>query len=125
MFSLKSKGNFKNINKFLKHMDDNDQLDILEKWADSGVNALATATPKETGLTSESWGYEIQETADGYNIYWTNSNINEGFNIAVLIQYGHGTRNGGYVEGYDYINPAIEQSYLGLVEAIWSEVQDA
>lgn len=125
IFKLVSKGDFNNITNFCKRMDKRDMRDILEEYAEYGVQTLSAATPRKTGLTASSWGYEIKQTSDGYNIYWTNSNENDGVNIALILQYGHGTRNGGYYEGLDYINPATQKAMLGLAEAIWDEVKSA
>jgi hypothetical protein len=111
-------GDFKKIEKFLKRVSNKDYLKILDKYGKIGVQALSSATPIDSGKTSSSWGYEIY----GNSIYWTNDNINKGVNIAVILQYGHGTRNGGYVQGRDYINPAIRPIFDSMVEDIWKEV---
>ena len=88
------------------------------------VDALASATPKDTGLTASSWGYEIQHNGERSSIIFTNSNTNKGCNIAILLQYGHGTRNGGYVQGRDYINPAIQPIFDQIASDAWKEVLD-
>ena len=106
----------------------NQHIDIdkyLKIFGEKGVGALAAATPKDTGLTAESWGYEITKGPLSTTITWTNSNVVDGwFNVALMIQYGHGTRHGVYVEGIDYINPALETVYTDLIQAIWEEVMD-
>ena len=97
-------------------------VEVLRKYGQEGVDALSSATPFETGHTASSWGYEIHETKDGAELVWTNSNINQGVNIAVILQYGHGTRNGGYIQGRDYINPALRPIFDRIAEAAWKEV---
>lgn len=123
MISVKHKGNFNNLEKFLKK---NQKIDIdkyLEMFGQKGVDALSAATPKRTGLTSESWGYEITKDKGQITITWTNDNIvNDWYNVALMIQYGHGTRSGVYVEGIDYINPAIRSIFDEMAEEIWKEV---
>lgn len=121
MFSLSQKGDFSSIEKFLKDNKDG-KKELLEKYAQKGVEVLAQATPKRTGRTSDSWDYQIEQTSKGYKITWTNSYVNEGYPIALLIQYGHGTRNGGYVQGVDYINPALGEIFEEFIAEIWKEV---
>lgn len=125
MIRLKCKGDFK---KSLNYMDKllgivgNGRFDI---YGQMGVEALSAATPKNSGKTSESWGYDIQYNGTDAGIYWTNSNINEGVNIAVIIQYGHGTGWGGYVKGIDYINPAIRPVFEKMTNDLIKEVKSA
>ena len=95
---------------------------ILEKYAKEGVNALAEGTPIDSGETANSWNYEIRATRNGAVIYWTNSNIVNGVPIAMILQYGHGTRNGGYVQGIDYINPALQPIFDKMSNEVWREV---
>jgi hypothetical protein len=90
-----------------------------------GVDALAEATPKRTGLTAASWYYTIEKTKDSVAIYWNNSNIQNGVNIAVMLEYGHGTGNGGYVVGRNYITPAIQPIFDKIADEIWKGVTDA
>ena len=87
-----------------------------------GADALANATPIDTGLTASSWSYEIVEDDGGATIYWKNSNVVKGVSIAVILQYGHGTGTGGYVEGIDYINPALRSIFEGIADDAWKEV---
>lgn len=94
----------------------------LEMFAQQGVNALATMTPIESGITASSWGYEIEYDSDHAGIYWTNSNENEGVNIAVIIQYGHATGTGGYISGIDYINPSMLSIFNQILENVWRRV---
>ena len=83
---------------------------------------MASATPQDTGKTASSWSYEIESSDSSTKIIWTNSNVNDGVNIAVILQYGHGTRNGGYVAGRDYINPVLQPLFDEIAEAAWTEV---
>lgn len=123
MISVINKGSFNNLERFLKK---NEHMNIdryLEMFGQKGVEALAAATPKDTGLTADSWGYEIKKNETSTTITWTNSNIVDGwFNVALMIQYGHGTATGVYVEGIDYINPAIRSIFDAMAEEIWEEV---
>lgn len=123
MISVINKGSFHNLERFLKK---NEHMNIdryLEMFGQKGVEALAAATPKDTGLTADSWGYEIKKNATSTTITWTNSNVVDGwFNVALMIQYGHGTATGVYVEGIDYINPAIRSIFDAMAEEIWEEV---
>ena len=98
---------------------------ILEKYAQQGVSALASATPVDSGATASSWGYEIARSGQGATIYWTNTNSNQGVVIAVILQYGHGTGTGGYVQGRDYINPAMRPVFDQIADAAWREVVNA
>ena len=120
---VRHKGNFKNTERFLTSMKEKKFLRNLEKYGKIGVDALREATPKDTGLTADSWSYEIHRSAGQFIIYWTNSNMaEEGMPIAVLIQYGHGTRNGGYVRGIDYINPTLAPIFDKIANDAWREV---
>lgn len=123
MITIKQKGNFNNIESFLKNVKKKQYKKILEKYAVLGVSALSAATPKDTGFTASSWSYEIEDDDNGMSIHWTNSHIEKGYaNIALLLQYGHGTRNGGYVEGRDYINPAMRPIFDKMANDAWMEV---
>ncbi len=125
MIYVKHSGNFDNISKFLNTMKKRDVRRILKKHGQKGVELLQQATPKHTGKTAASWSYEISMTKGHYEIFWLNNNINNGVNIALIIQYGHGTRQGAYVRGIDYINPAIEQLFKEMAEDLWKEVVDS
>lgn len=108
---------------FLKRARTSFQKDqIFKKYGEMGVDALRKATPKDTGRTSESWYYEVKEDKSGITIEWSNRNINDYVNIAVIIQYGHGTGTGGYVKGVDYINPAMKPVFDKIVDGLWKEV---
>lgn len=122
LIRLTSKGDFSNTFRFLKKMDNFQITKILDKYGKMGVNALANATPLDSGKTAESWGYEISVKKEGATIHWTNTNQNNGVYIAVILQYGHGTGTGGYVRGVDYINPAIRPVFDKIVEEAWMEV---
>ena len=122
MVKFTVKGDFKKTSDFLKALKERRQFRILEKYAQRGVDALREATPKRTGLTSESWSYEIEQTPKSIVISWTNSNFNQGVPIALVIQYGHGLPKGGYVKGVDYINPAMQPIFDELADQVWKEV---
>lgn len=124
MITITSKGNFEKTDRFFKRMLRGEILRELDKYGEEGVKALADATPKDSGKTAASWDYKVEKTRDAYTIVWTNSNINDGVPIAIILQYGHGTRNGGYVEGRDYINPAIRPIFDAIAEAAWKEVTE-
>lgn len=123
MISIRSKGDFKKTEKMLKKSLGKNYRAVLEKYGQRGVLALTAATPIDTGLTAASWDYEIIQNESGLSVVWTNSNVQKGYcNIAIILQYGHGTRNGGYVEGIDYINPALKPIFDELADAAWKEV---
>lgn len=125
IIKVKQRGNFKKANIFFDKLITAAQYRTIEEYAKRGVQALQDATPKDTGLTSESWYYQITTTENGLTIEWLNSNVKDGYNIALLIQYGHGTRNGGYVAGIDYINPALRPIFKEISDGIWREVTQA
>ena len=116
------KGDFKKTEKFLQGAKLIDIRGLLKRYGEAGVRALASATPKDTGETASSWGYEIQTDHTGARVIWTNSNIKNGIPIAIILQYGHGTGGGGYVQGRDYINPALQSIFDQLADAAWKEV---
>ena len=122
MISISQKGDFSKLTGFLERMKNVIKIGDLDKYGREGVAALSAATPKESGLTSNSWYYEIERSKDSVSISFHNSNINKGVPIAIILQYGHGTRNGGYVEGIDYINPAIQPLFNKIAEDAWEEV---
>lgn len=119
---FRQKGNFKNTERFLKRASRFNLDQILDQYGREGVAALKQATPKDTGLTANSWYYKVSRTQDKITITWSNSNIQNGVPIAVILQYGHGTRNGGYVEGIDYINPAMKPIFDRIAARAWEEV---
>lgn len=125
MIRIKHKGDFRNTERFFAQAPKAVKREMLEVYGQAGVTALASATPVESGATAAAWGYEIVQNSGGYTIYWTNTNINKGVNIAVILQYGHGTGTGGYVEGIDYINPALRPVFEELADAAWKEVMSS
>lgn len=122
MIRIKQKGDFKKTEKFLKKAFGRKYTDVLEKYAQQGVSNLSAFTPVDTGLTSASWEYEIIQNEERISIVWKNTNIQNGINIALILQYGHGTRNGGYVTGIDYINPALKPIFDKMADSAWKEV---
>lgn len=116
MIRFKHSGSFKNTERLFTNATEASYLHVLEKYGQIGVDALSSVTPTNSGKTSASWGYEIVKKSNGYAIYWTNDNVNDGANIAILLQYGHGTGTGGYVKGIDYINPAIRPIFASIVD---------
>lgn len=122
MIVIKHKGNFNKTERFLNRISKVDFLRILEKYGREGVNALAAATPVDSGLTANSWYYEVKSSRDSYTITWGNSNVVNGVPIAIVLQYGHATKNGGFVRGRDYINPAIQPIFDKIAEEAWREV---
>lgn len=122
MLSFNVKGDFNKINNFFERMKQVAKISCLDKYGRIGVEALRQATPKDTGKTADSWYYTINRTGDTASISFNNSNINDGVPIAVILQYGHGTRNGGWVEGRNYINPAIQPIFDEIAEEAWKEV---
>lgn len=122
MFRVKCTGDFNNTIKFLERARKMSITDILNKYGEAGVKALSAATPKDTGKTASKWGYKIKVSKTSSSIEWTNDSVNDGIPIVILIQYGHGTRNGGYVSGVDFINPAIKGVMDSLADSVWREV---
>lgn len=122
MIKITHKGNFNNTDKFFRGVITSNYVKVLEKYGRIGVEALAAATPIDSGETARSWGYEIKSYAGGATITWTNSHTEGGSPIAVLLQYGHATKNGGYVHGQDYINPALRPIFDKIADELWGEV---
>lgn len=116
------KGDFTKTFRFFRKLRSKKFYDKLSKYGQLGVDALKEATPRDTGKTADSWGYVVNITGTTATITWTNSNNNHGVYIAVLIQYGHGTRGGGYVQGRDYINPAMRPVFDKIANDVWLEV---
>lgn len=124
MLVFKSKGSFEKTKGFFKKASDKRIYKSLEQYGAEGVAALAAATPVDTGKTASSWSYEIRQTKSSTSITWKNSNIVDGVPIAIILQYGHGTATGGYVQGVDYINPALRPIFERIADTIWKEVTD-
>jgi hypothetical protein len=122
MISFRQKGDFSKLNRFLEKAKGVARLSILDKYGREGAAALASATPVDTGKTADSWFYEVSHDNGSATITFSNSNFNDGVPIAIILQYGHGTGNGGWVEGRDYINPAIQPVFDRIVDEAWEEV---
>lgn len=122
MISFKHKGDFSKLTRFLERAKEVVHLGELDKYGREGVSALSSATPIDSGLTAESWYYEIENKNGRAVITFNNSNINDGVPIAIILQYGHGTGTGGWVEGRDYINPAIQPLFDKIANDAWKEV---
>ena len=122
LIEVKTTGSFDKTNNFLKKMSKFDFDRMLESYGRLGVQELQKATPKRTGTTANSWDYSIEKENGKVSIVWSNNNVENGVNIAVIIQYGHGTRNGGYVQGIDYINPALRSTFDRLSKELWKAV---
>ncbi len=122
MIKVNTTGDFKRITTWLERVRSLAHLSILDKYGKIGVEALRNATPVDTGLTASSWSYEIQNNGEQAILSFHNSNINNYVNIAIILQYGHGTGTGGWVEGRDYINPALQPIFDQLAEEAWKEV---
>lgn len=122
MIEFKQKGDFSSLTSFLRRNKKPIDISILKHYGEKGVEALRESTPMDTGKTADSWTYEIKEERGSVVISFLNSNIQNGFNIAVILQYGHGTGTGGWVEGRDYINPSIQPIFDEIAEQAWKEV---
>lgn len=120
--SFKHRGDFSKTEKFLKKIGVSNEYMLLAKYGQRGVAALSAATPIDTGKTAASWSYDIIKENGQIKLTFNNDNIQNGVNIAIILQYGHGTRNGGYVVGRDYINPAIQPVLDELIKELWKEV---
>ena len=122
MIKITQKGDFKKATSYLEKLKGVIQLSSFDKYGQAGVNALSSATPVDSGKTANSWYYKIERTKNTISITFYNSNINKGVPIAIILQYGHGTGTGGWVEGRDYINPAIQPIFDKMAEEAWKEV---
>ena len=122
MIRFTSKGDFSKATRYFKRVSEASKIKILEKYGAKGVAALSSATPVESGLTASSWSYNVEREPGRSVINFTNSNQNKGVHIAIILQYGHGTGTGGWVEGRDYINPAIQPVFGDILEQAWTEV---
>ena len=122
MISFHATGSLSKTERFLAKLSRGSFYNAIEAQARAGVKALAAATPIDSGETANSWGYEVDYATDGVTITWTNSHQNDGTSIAIILQYGHGTGTGGYVQGRDYINPAIKPTFDNISKQVWKEV---
>lgn len=124
-FSFTHSGSFSKTEKFLNKMSKLDIGAIAQKQAQRGVQALIRYTPRESGLAASSWSYEIVQNRSGVTIRWLNSDIEKGFAVAIALQYGYGTGTGGYVQGRDYINPAMRPVFQSIADEVWKAVTSA
>jgi hypothetical protein len=125
MISVESKGSFDQTEAFLRRASKLNISSILEAAGQQGVKALAAATPIESGLAKDSWDYTISASRGGARITWTNSDVENGFPVAIMLQYGYGTGTGGYVQGRDYINPAMKPIFDQIADKVWKAVTSA
>lgn len=123
MITFRQKGDFKTLDGYLGRLKKGQNINTLNRYGEEGVRALVDATPKDTGLTASSWRYRIVQGKESVSITFDNTNIQNGVPIAIVLQYGHATRNGGYVQGIDYINPAVRPVFERLAEEAWEEVK--
>lgn len=121
-FSIKQSGNFQKLENFLARMTNDDIYAALESYGRQGVIALAAATPADSGLTAASWDYHVDRAMGQSSITWTNSHMAGGVPVVILLTYGHGTGTGGYVQGQDFINPAIAETFNQIAESVWKVV---
>lgn len=122
MIHIKHKGDFSNAEKFMNRMLKQDYLNILAEYGKMGVRALMANTPAQSGKTAESWEYGIDREDGKVTLYWTNSNENEGVNIAILLIYGHGTQNGSYVQGINFVDPVMQPIFEQMARETWGRV---
>lgn len=122
MIYFEQKGDFKKVNNFLERIKGGLKLSRLDRYGQQGVDALSLATPTKTGKTSESWKYDIKRSKDSVTITWSNSNVVDGVNIALILAYGHATKNGYWIQGYDYITPTLLPIFMQIAEEAEREV---
>lgn len=125
MIKFTTSGSFKNTERFLRNMQQLNVRKIIESEAEKGRQALIQATPKESGLAASSWGYTISQNRGGVTITWTNSDIENGFPVAIALQYGYATGSGGYVQGRDYINSAMKPVFDAIADKVWKVVKSS
>lgn len=122
MLTFSQSGDFGNTERFLKNVANDSFFANLEAYGKAGVQALADNTPRDSGETAMSWGYKVIRSRTNPGIEWYNTNVNDGTSVAILIQYGHATKSGGYISGRDYINPVIRPIFDKIAEDIWKKV---
>ena len=122
MITIKVDGTHQKTMNYLKSLSKLEYMGVLDHYGNLGVNALASATPIDSGLTALAWSYKIVKSEGNYSIVWSNTNVNDGVNIAIIIQYGHATRSGSWVQGRDYINPAIQPIFDEISTEVWRKV---
>ena len=125
MISISQKGSFKNLESFFRSIQKQNLYSKLDSLAQEGVNALSSATPVLSGETASSWNYKINIQSETCSIEWYNTVLENGFPVAIMLQYGHGTGTGGYIQGIDYINPAIQPIFDRIANQVWGEVVSA
>lgn len=125
MIKVSSSGDFKNTDKFLNTMRSGSIFRNLERFGRMGVDALSSATPVDTGRAAHSWTYQVGVNGSVYSISWLNTDVEGGLNVIILLQFGHGTGTGGYVQGRDFINPAMKPVFDQIAEGVWREVLNA
>lgn len=125
MISFRHRGDYSKATRYFEKLREAARLKILNKYGQEGVTALAAATPVDSGKTAASWYYEVKGGKSGAELIFRNSNVNQGVSIAIILQYGHGTGTGGYVQGRDYINPAIRPVFDKIANELWEEVTKA
>ena len=122
MISITSRGDFRRTIKSLQRMTEADIFASLESYGQRGVNALAAATPKDSGQAASSWDFYVKRSKTSWSIVWTNSNVENGYPVVIGLQYGHGTGTGGWVQGQDFINPAIRPIFDQISQDVWKAV---
>lgn len=122
MISFRSRGDYSKLTRYFERLKATARMSILDKYGKAGVSALSSATPIDTGMAANSWSYQIEHSRGSARIVFTNSDIENGFPVAIMLQYGHGTGTGGWVQGRDYINPAIQPIFDKIAEDAWREV---
>jgi hypothetical protein len=125
MISFVTTRSGKRTEDYLRKLGKGDIYKSLDAQAQKGVTALASAVPKDSGLAADSWSYEIERSGRSVTIKWLNTDIENGFPVAIMLQYGHGTGTGGYVQGMDYINPAMRPIFDSIADQVWKAVTSA
>lgn len=120
--TFKHVGGFQHLENFLARMMNHDLFSALDSYGQQGVEALRNATPEDTGLTAASWGYVLTNENDIWSLQWTNTSMAGGTPVVILLQYGHATGNGGYIRGYDFINPAVQPIFDDIADSVWKKV---
>lgn len=122
MLGVTTSGSFKNTDAFFKRMQSSDIQKTVKKYGVKGMDALSNATPEDTGETAKSWKYEVTKKPGEITIGWHNTHEEKGLPIAILVQYGHATRDGGYIPGRDFVNPAMRPVFDQISDEVWRQV---
>lgn len=122
MIKVQHHGSFDHTEKLLKKSLGRDWVEVLDRYGQIGVELLKNATPRDTGLTAESWDYELVQNGSSFSVHWLNHNVNNYVNIAIILDTGHATRGGSWVQGYNYIDPALQPIFKEMADAAWREV---